>query len=258
MCAQERRADPGGPASPDRRWRVEIVDNNVVLRSADDASAPATTLPLTTDGTAERPYVGPAVWSPDSSAFVLTRVARVPVRQITIVESAPGDQLQPKTRQVDYIKPGDPLPDVARLYGRRGNESVTVLARLTAAGEELRPWVKLMGVWGQRWVRREVTPEDADPALLMWDVRRNIDLEQLPERRVVVHFNFRGAPKGKRSWWLILDSGMGSPSPGSSCRRASSARASTPCSPTSTWSARCCRPACRPNRARCRIGESSA
>ncbi len=76
---------------------------------------------------------------------------------------------------------------------------------LTAAGEELRPWVELMGVWGQRWVRREVTAEDADPALLMWDVRRNIDLERLPERRVVVYFSFRGVPKGKRSWWLILD-----------------------------------------------------
>jgi DNA-binding HxlR family transcriptional regulator len=43
---------------------------------------------------------------------------------------------------------------------------------LTQAGEELRPWVELMGVWGQRWVRRPVTPEEADPALLMWDMRR--------------------------------------------------------------------------------------
>lgn len=77
--------------------------------------------------------------------------------------------------------------------------------RLTQAGEELRPWVELMGVWGQRWVRREVIPEDADPALLMWDMRRNINLDRLPDRRVVVRFAFRGASKGKRSWWLILD-----------------------------------------------------
>lgn len=77
--------------------------------------------------------------------------------------------------------------------------------RLTQAGGELRPWVELMGVWGQRWVRREVTPEDADPALLMWDMRRNINTERLPDRRVVVRFGFRDASKGKRSWWLILD-----------------------------------------------------
>lgn len=75
---------------------------------------------------------------------------------------------------------------------------------LTAAGEELGPWVELMGVWGQRWVRRRVIPEEADPALLMWDVRRNINMERLPDRRLVVHFGFRDAPKGKRSWWLVL------------------------------------------------------
>jgi DNA-binding HxlR family transcriptional regulator len=77
--------------------------------------------------------------------------------------------------------------------------------RLTQAGEELRPWVELMGVWGQRWVRRPVTPEEADPALLMWDMPRSINLERLPDERVVVRFDFRGAPKGKRSWWLVLD-----------------------------------------------------
>ena len=77
--------------------------------------------------------------------------------------------------------------------------------RLTQAGEELRPWVELMGVWGQRWVRRPVTPEEADPALLMWDMRRSINVERLPDERVVVRFDLRGAPKGKRSWWLVLD-----------------------------------------------------
>jgi hypothetical protein len=39
----------------------------------------------------------------------------------------------------------------------------------------------------------------------MWDVRRNINIERLPQRRIVVRFSFRGAPKGKRSWWLVLD-----------------------------------------------------
>jgi DNA-binding HxlR family transcriptional regulator len=84
--------------------------------------------------------------------------------------------------------------------GRRAHEY-----HLTQAGEELRPWVKMMGVWGQRWVRRVVTTEDADLALLMWDIRRNINVDRLPERRVVVYFAFRDAPKGKRSWWLVLE-----------------------------------------------------
>jgi DNA-binding HxlR family transcriptional regulator len=77
--------------------------------------------------------------------------------------------------------------------------------RLTQAGEELRPWIELMGVWGQRWVRREVGPEEADPALLMWDMRRNINVDRLPDRRIVAYFHYRDAPKGKRSWWLVLD-----------------------------------------------------
>ena len=58
---------------------------------------------------------------------------------------------------------------------------------------------------GQRWVRRPVTPEEADPALLMWDMRRSIKVDLLLDERVVVRFDFRGAPKGKRSWWLVLD-----------------------------------------------------
>jgi hypothetical protein len=62
-----------------------------------------------------------------------------------------------------------------------------------------------MGVWGQRWARREVTPQEADPALLMWDIRRNINVERLPNRRVVTYFHYQDAPKGKRSWWLVLD-----------------------------------------------------
>jgi DNA-binding HxlR family transcriptional regulator len=77
--------------------------------------------------------------------------------------------------------------------------------RLTQAGEELRPWVELMGVWGRRWAPREVTPQEADPALLMWDIRRNINVERLPNRRVVTYFHYQDAPKGKRSWWLVLD-----------------------------------------------------
>jgi DNA-binding HxlR family transcriptional regulator len=88
----------------------------------------------------------------------------------------------------------------SRRDGQRGYEN-----HLTAAGDELRPLIEQMGVWGQKCVRRRVTPEDADPALLMWDMRRSINMERLPDRRVVVHFSFRGVPKSKRSWWLVLD-----------------------------------------------------
>ena len=55
--------------------------------------------------------------------------------------------------------------------------------RLTRAGEELRPLIEQMAVWGERWVRREVSREDADAALLMWAIRRSIRTEETPEER---------------------------------------------------------------------------
>jgi hypothetical protein len=41
----------------------------------------------------------------------------------------------------------------------------------------------------------------------MWDIHRRIDVDRLPERRVVVRFDFRGMPRASRcptTWWLIL------------------------------------------------------
>jgi DNA-binding HxlR family transcriptional regulator len=77
--------------------------------------------------------------------------------------------------------------------------------QLTAAGEELRPVVQLLGAWGDRWVNHQIGPEDLDPALLMWDVRRRLDTAELPAREAVVRFSFRDARSGRRWWWLVVD-----------------------------------------------------
>ena len=78
---------------------------------------------------------------------------------------------------------------------------------LTGAGQELRPVIEQLGGWGQRWARSQLGREDLDPGLLMWDIHRRVDVDRLPERRVVVRFDFRGAPRDSRcptTWWLIL------------------------------------------------------
>jgi DNA-binding HxlR family transcriptional regulator len=78
---------------------------------------------------------------------------------------------------------------------------------LTAAGEELRPVIEQLGEWGQRWARSQLRREDLDPGLLMWDIHRRLNVDRLPERRVVVRFEFRGVPRASRcptTWWLIL------------------------------------------------------
>ena len=77
---------------------------------------------------------------------------------------------------------------------------------LTEAGAELRPIVEQLGEWGKRWAPSNFGREDLDPALLMWDIRRNIRLEALPGHRVVVEFVFTDLPRSAvRRSWLILD-----------------------------------------------------
>lgn len=77
--------------------------------------------------------------------------------------------------------------------------------RLTAAGLELAPIILAMGVWGQRWARSEYTPDDLDPGLLMWDVRRYLRPGGLRAGRTVVEFRFTDAPPGRDHYWLVDD-----------------------------------------------------
>lgn len=79
---------------------------------------------------------------------------------------------------------------------------------LTEAGQELRPIIEALGFWGARWMRSRLTNEDYDPSLLMWDIRRNIDVQQLPEeQRTVIEINLHGAEPALRRWWLVIDAG---------------------------------------------------
>lgn len=74
---------------------------------------------------------------------------------------------------------------------------------LSPAGQELRPIVEALGIWGVRWIG-EIGDEDLDPKLLMWDIHRNIEHAALPDGRTVVEFRFTDAVAGRRAWWLVL------------------------------------------------------
>ena len=76
---------------------------------------------------------------------------------------------------------------------------------LTEAGWELYPIIEAMGVWGQRWARSSYTPEELDPSLLMWDMRRMLQPAGLGEGRTVVEIRFRAAPHGRSVFWLVVD-----------------------------------------------------
>jgi DNA-binding HxlR family transcriptional regulator len=76
---------------------------------------------------------------------------------------------------------------------------------LTEAGWDLYPIIEAMGVWGQRWARSRYTPDELDPALLMWDVRRMLQPAGLRATRTVAEFRFLQAPAGKSTYWLVVD-----------------------------------------------------
>ena len=77
--------------------------------------------------------------------------------------------------------------------------------RLTKAGEELKSVVEAIGNWGHRWVESDPSLENLDPSLLMWDMRRNLNVEPLPPHRVTVQFIYPELPKAQQNYWLLID-----------------------------------------------------
>lgn len=131
-------AAPPGTISPDGHWSARLRDNNVWLRKlatrkADSdesktADSPDAENPdeiaLSSDGTAEDPYQGPLVWSPDSSKLLALQVRPAQQHTVYLIESSPSDQVQPKLHTLDYLKPGDaiahPRPRLFDVASRRG------------------------------------------------------------------------------------------------------------------------------------------
>jgi DNA-binding HxlR family transcriptional regulator len=127
------------------------------------------------------------------------------------------------SRRFNEIRQGIPL--ISRsLLGQRLREledagvvTSTPLARgrgreyrPTRAAEEFRDVLDRLGEWGQRWATTQFDPENIDLMMLMWNMRRRIDVSRLPARRVVVRFDFRAYPArchAFRTCWLILERG---------------------------------------------------
>jgi DNA-binding HxlR family transcriptional regulator len=79
--------------------------------------------------------------------------------------------------------------------------------RLTMAGEELRPIIISMGIWGQRWVESAADGPDWDASVLMWDMHRRIDTGVLGTGRTVLQFEYSDAPDEMQLWWLLIEGG---------------------------------------------------
>jgi DNA-binding HxlR family transcriptional regulator len=77
--------------------------------------------------------------------------------------------------------------------------------RLTPAGRELQSIIDLFGEWGARWAFDNPRPNELDPIVLLWWMRRRVCMDEIGNRRVVIQFNFSGG--SRRSYWLLIEQG---------------------------------------------------
>ena len=73
--------------------------------------------------------------------------------------------------------------------------------KLTSAGRELFTVCQALGEWGARWL--EIAPENLDPFVALWSMCNALRRDRLPDRRVVIRFDFTGRPRPERYWLLI-------------------------------------------------------
>lgn len=76
---------------------------------------------------------------------------------------------------------------------------------LTEAGQDLEPVIMALGEWAVRWMFAEPEPAEVDPVALTWWMHRRVDRDRLPDRRVVIEFDYRGP--NATLIWLVLDRG---------------------------------------------------
>lgn len=74
---------------------------------------------------------------------------------------------------------------------------------LTEAGSSLFDIVVRLANWGSQWAFSEPTQEELDSGLLMLWMYRGVNLDQLPDERIVVEFNFFEAEPA--NFWLVLN-----------------------------------------------------
>ncbi|WP_297335055.1 S9 family peptidase [Algoriphagus sp.] len=95
----------GNPVvSPDKTKTVLIRSGNLFLEEDGQIKQ------LTFDGAPGEYYSEGIQWSPDGKKLAVIKTRPAEVRKLTLLESSPMDQLQPRLIERDYRKPGDALP----------------------------------------------------------------------------------------------------------------------------------------------------
>ena len=69
---------------------------------------------------------------------------------------------------------------------RRSSSGRSWTYHLTPAGREFAPIVEALGIWGQRWSRRELAEHEIDLGLLVWAMEKSVRPEAFSGRRTIV------------------------------------------------------------------------
>lgn len=78
---------------------------------------------------------------------------------------------------------------------------------LTEAGREFIPIVMALGIWGQRWTRRELAENEMDLGLLLWALEKGANAQCFGKERTVIELDITDQPEHKRHWWFLNEAG---------------------------------------------------
>ena len=79
---------------------------------------------------------------------------------------------------------------------------------LTPAGEDFAEIVMSLGIWGQKWSRRELAKHEMNLGLLLWAMERGAKPEVLGHDRCVVQLTLTDQIEKKRNWWYLNEAGQ--------------------------------------------------
>jgi len=114
-----------------------------------------------------------------------------------ILEGAPGlsrTLLSQRLKQLERLGVVESVPNP----DGRGHHY-----ELAPAGHDLFTVCQSLGEWGARWL--EIAPENLDPFVALWSMCRALRRERLPDRRVVIRFDFTG--QRPERYWLLVELG---------------------------------------------------
>jgi DNA-binding HxlR family transcriptional regulator len=78
---------------------------------------------------------------------------------------------------------------------------------LTNAGKEFVPLVEALGIWVQRWTRRELHDDEIDLGLLVWSIESSVNAAAFGERRCLIRLELTDQIETKRLWWFLNEGG---------------------------------------------------